>query len=409
MADSDDEADTVAHPRMSLRTVLGGLLDTEELAGLEDDNEAVAEMLGDLGDVGLDDDACTDDTPAIAVSTTGERVQAAIQRQAAQAEVRRRFGFSAAIKIDEVDISETPSEYAWLTDPKWANSMSETGRVHAAIRKAIDMTSRDTPPPMGHGNVYDVPNSIDGCRLPRWVSIAPRLQPSNTVSTVHTGCQPNQERLAANQLPTTFNPNSFAANKLRGEDSTGLLFRSGSGVIAGARGQMPSALACYETVLMLLRMDMMPFECKYQLQNIVCNARCFPINLEALSKAYPMHARFEETRFPGLVFRFGHGVQWVFIFFPSGNVIGTGFPCWTHANIAWRWIFSHVLVEFRDSNPTTRETAATKKNRAFNDDAVFLETLRVIRGVGIKRACAKMLSEEADPVQVKKLRAALTD
>lgn len=252
-----------------------------------------------------------------------------------------------------------------------------------------------------------MPGAIEAIRLPRWVCVAPKLRASNTVSTVHIGCEPNQERLATNYTSTTFNPNSFAAIKMR-RTATGLFFRSGSAVVAGARGQLASSNACIEFVRQLQRMHPMPFEPTCKLQNIVVNARCFPIDLDLLAQRYSVHARYEITRFPGLVFRFGHGRAWVFIIFPSGNVIATGFSSWVEANLVFRWLFAHVLCEFKDSKAAARETAAEKKNRAFNNDAAFAVAMRAITRVGLKRSYDAMLRASARAAGIDTLDLAAT-
>lgn len=405
MADSDDdEVENIPHRAMTLSVVLGNVLNNEEMEGLvEQQNTTDGEIAGIindmLGDVRLTDRRNDDDDLAQLMSNVrlstqaeangrrllkNERMEAILKRQLHLESVRQAFGLSASVRMNEIDISEIPPKHAWLTDPKWYTLMSETGRVHDAVRRCIDYSASAELPQMGQGHVYAVPNTIESIRLPPWVCYTPLLRASNTVSTIHTNCEPDQERLATNHNSTTYNPNSFAANKIK-RGATGLFFRAGAGVIAGPKGQQASSNECLDFVRFLQRMDMMPFEPTCKLQNIVSNASCFPIDLNLLARAYPSNSRYEVTRFPGLVFRFGAGKPWVFIIFPSGNVIGTGFCSWVDENLAWLWLFCYVLVQFKDSKDVARETAAEKKNRTFNDESVFCSTTKQILRVGMKR------------------------
>jgi len=207
------------------------------------------------------------------------------------------------------------------------------------------------------------------------------------------GVEPRQAELARNHLSTSYNPRSFAANKIR-KRATCLVFKSGNAVIAGLPGELAALNGCLEFTLLLQRMSMMPFEPTCRLENIVTNAYCFPINLDALAAAYPINTRYEVTRFPGLIFRFPHGLPFVFIIFPSGNIIGTGFSSWVAAYLAYLWLFCYVCVQFKDSKDASRESAAEKKNRAFNDDAVFAASARTLALVGFKQTYAAMLRRE---------------
>lgn len=437
MADSDDDNNDAprGHTRMSLRTILGPVLDAEELQGIEDDDDAMQELLADMVDTlnlsdGEDDaiepevdqlplppppplplsssssraadgisgaataDAAAAATTSTSAGPTASYVQVAVERQTNLARLRKRYGFAASVRLDIVDASEPLNDYAWLTDPRGRDPTSERTIVHDAIRRVVVADSSEDPPPMGDGNAFDVPQSIADVRLPRWACVAPLLRTSNTVSTVHTNCQPNQEQLAMNHGSTTYNPNSFAAVKIK-RVATALYFRSGRMVVAGARGQRASLLASLQFITRLQRMDATYFDPTCRLQNIVCNATCFPIDLDMLAERYPVHARYDVLRFPGLVFRFGHSKSWVFIIFPPGTIIGTGFVDWTEANLAFRWLYSHVLVQFKNSNLYARETAAEKKNLAFNGSSVFATTINALTAVSLKRTLDDMLREDA--------------
>ena len=406
-SDDDDDVPQVAHRQESLRTVLGNVLGMEELEDVEDDDAAVDEMLADMiggtdlrGDDPGDDNEDSDDNnnPAVPNSALTAHVMAGMRRQLWLEQIRKTFGFAPTVRLDTVDISTTPGRYAWLTDPLRAEELiSESGRVHAAIRAAIDPQSSAEPPSMGCANTHPVPRTVAEMRLPRWAAVAPKLSASNTVTTMHTNVEPDQTALATNHHSTTFNSRSFAAVKIKRRD-TCLLFRSGAAVVAGPPGHRAALNACLDFTRLLQRMDVMPFEPLCKLQNIVTNASCFPVDLDLLARMYPVHARYEVTRFPGLVFRFEHGNAWVFIIFPSGNVIGTGFDSWITANIAFRWLYSHVLVEFKDakSAATSHESAAEKKNRTYNNDSVFTSTRRAIEVACFKRTYTAMMHEEVD-------------
>jgi TATA-box binding protein (TBP) (component of TFIID and TFIIIB) len=410
--DDDDEQQPVAHRQESLRTVLGNLLGAEEFEDVDDDEDAgvddvLADLIGntdlsnDPGDVNDESDDAGGSggtaTPAAAQSTQTALALGGMRRQLWLESMRRTFGFAAAVRLDTVDITYSPASHAWLTDPVRSEALiSESGRVHAAIRAAIDPTSSDVPPPMGCANTHAVPSSLADVQLPRWAAVAPKLSASNTVTTMHTNVEPDQTALATNHHSTTFNSRSFAAVKIKRRD-TCLLFRSGAAVIAGPPGHRAALNACLDFTLLLQRMDMMPFEPLCKLQNIVTNAACFPIDLDLLARMYPVHARYEVTRFPGLVFRFGHGKAWVFIIFPSGNVIGTGFDSWLTANIMFRWLFAYILVEFKDAKSTaSHESAAEKKNRTYNNDSVFRSTQRAIEVACFKRTYADLMRAQVD-------------
>lgn len=409
MADSDDD---VAPPRASRAAIYTLLADVhlEELEGIEDDDEAIDDLLGDmvedinltdgeddegaLDDVGPDEQDESDIPSDASTSTRAARLHAAKERQAYMNNIRKMYGFGANVRLDIVDVDTNPSFADWITNPKYADATSERAMVHNAIRNAMIPNSSDTPPPMGDCNTFDVPRSIEDIKLPKWAArVAPLLIASNTVSTIQTDCETNQERLAINHGTVTFNPMSFAAVKIR-SDPTALVFRRRI-VVAGARGQRASMLACLYFTYLLQRMDPMYFVPTCKMQNIVCNARCFPIDLAMLAERYPVNSRYDVSRFPGLVFRFCHGKSWVFIIFPC-NVIGTGFDDWNAVNLAWRWLFSHVLVQFKDSTAMGRETAAEKKNIAFNNSTIFAKTVRSIALVGVKRACEQLFKDESE-------------
>jgi TATA-box binding protein (TBP) (component of TFIID and TFIIIB) len=406
--DDDEEEAPVAHRQESLRAVLGHVMDMEMFDGADDDDDAVDEMLADMlhatdlrdadpaSDEREESGGGDDGAPAPSLQTT--QMLAGLRRQCWLEGQRRTFGFAPSVRLECIDLSAPPQAHTWLVDPLRSEALiSETGLVHAAIRAAIDLESSDVPPPMGCANTHAVPGSIAEMRLPRWAAVAPKLSASNTVTTMHTNVEPNQTALATNHHWSNYNSRSFAAVKIKRRD-TCLLFRSGAAVVAGPPGHRAALNACLDFTLLLQRMDMMPFEPLCKLQNIVTNAACFPVDLDLLARMYPVHTRYEVTRFPGLVFHFGHGRAWVFIIFPSGNVIGTGFSSWIDANVAFRWLFSHILVEFKDAKSggaAGRESAAEKKNRTYNNDSVFAATRRSIEVAYFKRTYAEMMRAEA--------------
>lgn len=339
---------------------------------LVDDNSAAAAAVGEN-----DNDAMAEDANNVGTTTsrpTRQYIERAVERQLRLQEIRDFFGLPRSVRLEEVDVTANVSDTAWLTDPQHAYSHLETGCVHAAIRKATDVTKTKRPE-LGCGNTCQTPSSVASIRLPAWANVAPKLNQSNTVSTVQTNCLPQQERFAASFPSTNFDRRSFAANKVR-MDSTGLFFERGSGVVAGAQGSMPSRIACAQFVATLQRMDSLPFGISSTLQNIVCCSSCFRIDLEQLAQRYRLNTRYEVTRFPGLIFRPGPG-PWVFIIFPE-KMIGTGFVSWVDANIVWRWLFANVLCEFKDKKDSLQESAAEKKNRMYNSNASFATGLRAM-------------------------------
>lgn len=340
------------------------------IGNIDLNNEPLVDDAGDDGD----DDAMAEDRASASGLPTRQYVERAVARQLRFQEIREYFGLPRTVRLEEVDVSADVSDTAWLTDPEHAYSHLETGRVHAAIRKVTDV-AKTKRPELGCGNTCQTPSSVASIRLPAWANVAPKLHQSNTVSTVQTNCLPQQERFAASFPSTNFDRRSFAANKVR-VDSTGLFFERGSGVVAGAPGSMPSRIACAQFVATLQRMDSLPFGISSTLQNIVCCASCFRIDLEQLAQRYRLNTRYEVTRFPGLIFKPGPG-PWVFIIFPE-KMIGTGFVSWVDANVVWRWLFANVLCEFKDKKDALQESAAEKKNRIYNSNASFASALRAM-------------------------------
>lgn len=398
---SDSERDDVDEDnttrRRNLEFLMGGLVDNDMDNVLDDaDLDVVDELINGIvvDQADEDDDVDVDvgdggpvDGEQLCQKTRQPYIERAIRRQEMLQQVRQSFGFPRNIWLEEVDMSEDVPEHGWLIERRWANQRGETGRVHEAIRRATDR-SQSVRPELGRGKEFEPPSRLEDIRLPLWANIAPKLRASNTVSTVHTNCLPKQERFATNFNSTNFNPNSFAANKIKIQ-STGLFFERGSGVVAGAKGEMASRIACAEFVVMLQRMDSLPFGLSSTLQNIVCNASCFQIDLEQLAQRYRLNTRYEVTRFPGLIFRPSLERPWVFIIFPR-KIIGTGFVSWIEANLVWRWLFAYVLCEFKDKKDTLQESAAEKKNRTFNSNARFETALRATIAVSCRVAIERM-------------------
>lgn len=392
MSDSEnDDTNDKAANHDALSFLMGNLIDDDMLGDAF--REGVDDLLDLVADVDIQDGDENDETFQMASSASAVHhrmyVDQAVEQQTKLDEIRKFFGFGRHVRLEEVDVFTDVPPHAWLIDRKYARQHGEKGRVHEAIRRATDK-SQTTRPELGRGCVVDTPTKTDQIVLPAWAATAPQLRASNTVSTVHTNCLPNQERFATNYPSTNFNRNTFAATKIR-IDSTGLFFDKGSGVVAGAPGAMASRIACAQFVALLQRMDALPFELSSRLQNIVCNASCFRIDLEQLAQRYRLNTRYEVTRFPGLIFRPGAG-PWVFIIFPE-KIIGTGFTDWVEANLVWRWLFACVLCQFKDKKDLIQETAAEKKNRTYNTNASFKTALRAIYAENAHKAATEMLED----------------
>lgn len=402
--DSDEDEPPVPRQRM-LRALMGDDMLGVDIGDAEnvwddmcndlfaDDNMLNAAIAGEApdGEMNLQDDE------EFAESMVPEEmlsfVRGRIDEQIALIDERRRVGFTLLATRFDIVKPRPRQPHAWIFDhDEAALAYSEHARVHEAVRNAVDYSRSNEPPQMGTGYVVDLPVTLADIKLAPWsLRFSPKLHKSNTVATCNIGRDPDQEKLATNVMAASLNANLFAAVVIRMPTGTILVFGPGTVVVAGPRGLLPSRILCLEHVNFLQHIDAQHTEfSQYMLQNIVCHGSAgFRVNLRLLSVKY-VGARYEPDRFPGCILRMGNG-KWVFIIFDTSNVIGTGFTSWEEACLAWRFLHSNVLWQFKDMTPDSHETAQQRKNRQASNDTLFNTVLaRIARASTVRTVLKNM-------------------
>lgn len=211
----------------------------------------------------------------------------------------------------------------------------------------------------------------------------------NVVATFATGCSSIDAELLTMRLPGfCFNPQKFAAIKMRMNRAMALAFCGGHAVCPGSRRVNDARLGALHFVRMLLEAGQPVYFQRFRVQNIVCSCWApFGIDVKGIQDEYSGHANFTMSKFPGLAFRMLEPAI-VFNIFTSGKVVITGSRDYEHSVRAWHWLYTHVLTRHRAGAASRGNSSAmykveTERSRdTFSSDCDRLATKHARRPDG---------------------------
>lgn len=281
----------------------------------------------------------------------------------------------------------------WISDRRAADAMvdglaDEVGAAHQAILQRLVPHSAARCPPRGTQVREPVPGSVEEMRFKRWQLLTtPPMYTTNVVGTMYIGCPINVVRLVERGGGTCFKPRCFASVMWRSERASHLLFSDGKAVCVGANSVLQARIACEDLVMLLKRCQLPATNGNFRVENVVSSMHAgFPVDIEAIAKAYPLNAEYTRSKFPGMVFRISNDKKkLVFIVFKTGNCINTGMNSRLDALIAWRWFHSNVLWHFEErvglGRQLMRGARAAEAAAAADIDAAEAHVEQVCRAV----------------------------
>jgi len=183
-------------------------------------------------------------------------------------------------------------------------------------------------------------------------------------------CRLSDRRLStyelAYRLPgVDYNPQLFAAAKLRLPRSVVLAFCKGEGVCPGARSEWSSRLsALYFTDVHSRAGELVRFRA-FRTRNLVMVVWVpFEVYLNKLVAAWKGHVDYNESNFPGCAFRIGCGPDYgvTIVVFTNGRCVIMQAKRPADAYRAWYWFYTRVLCAFRRDTPAGTTSSAAYRN-----------------------------------------------
>ena len=209
----------------------------------------------------------------------------------------------------------------------------------------------------------------------------PKLSIQNVVSTFYLGCKDlNLKQIASRLKFLEFNPHKFAASTLRLTDprTTALIFGSGNVVNTGAKTASKSRLSCRMVVNIFQKCGLPVGFSNFRIQNIVASTGLdFPIKLRELNNDYAAYTSYENSLFPGLVFRL-RSPKIVFLLFRSGRLVVTGAKTEEEIMMYWKAFFDLVLINYIDVKDSLRCSSEYRQRNETNEYSMnyFYEALK---------------------------------
>lgn len=210
---------------------------------------------------------------------------------------------------------------------------------------------------------------------------APELCIQNVVSTFYLGCKNlNLKQIASRLKFLEFNPHKFAAATVRLTEprTTALIFGSGNVVCTGAKTAADARLACRTVVNIFQKSGLRVGFSNFRIQNIVASTGLtVPIKLRELNHDYNAYTSYENSLFPGLIFRL-RSPKIVFLLFRSGRLVVTGAKTEAQIQKFWLAFYSLVLVNYMDKDSTLRCSSEyrTKNERNSYSMGYFYDALK---------------------------------
>ncbi len=185
----------------------------------------------------------------------------------------------------------------------------------------------------------------------------PKLNIQNVVSTFYLGCKDlNLKQIASRLKFLEFNPHKFAAGTVRltNPRTTALVFGSGNVVLTGGKTAADARLAGRMVVNIFQRSGLRVSFSNFRVQNIVASTGLdAPIKLRELHHDFAAYSSYENSLFPGLVFRL-RSPKIVFLLFRSGRLVVTGAKNEAQIHRFWLAFFELVLVKYMDLEDSLR-------------------------------------------------------
>jgi len=221
-----------------------------------------------------------------------------------------------------------------------------------------------------------------------------------------------------------FNPQRFAAMKMRLGRAMTLAFAGGRAVCPGARRVMDARMAALQFTGLLLAAGEPVCHRSFRIQNIVCSCSApFEIELVDISNEYSGNAEYKTDKFPGLSFRMPRrgnqrrGI--VFNIFVTGEVVITG----THAHVAgrgrshfvsllltigsrdyeesaraWWWLYTYVLLRHRRGTAIRSTSSAAYKVQTHRAKDTFAADCDRLVGKYARRADGPLAQSKYAPL-----------
>lgn len=158
-----------------------------------------------------------------------------------------------------------------------------------------------------------------------------------------------------------FDPQRFAAVKMRMNRAMTLVFCGGRAVCPGARRVSDARLSALRFTQMLLDAGEQVTFRRFRVQNIVCSCWApFEVEIADIIREYSGNAEYKDDKFPGLQFRMNDPGT-VFNIFVTGQVVITGSRDYEHSIRSWWWLYTHVLVRYRRGTAARSTSSAAYK------------------------------------------------
>ena len=226
---------------------------------------------------------------------------------------------------------------------------------------------------------FDIPHDILALQItPNDLRTVPKPVISNVVVTFSFGNRCIDTDLLTTRMPgLAFNPQNFAAIKIRGQRAMALGFVSGEGVSPGARSIEDARLYVLRFIRLYLDDGQLVHYNNFHVENIVCTVWApFEIDIDAIKAAYSIFIEYTNDKFPGLIFRMRNS-KIVFNIFVSGRVIIAGSHNYDHSIKYWWWLYTNVLTRYQRGS-VTRSTNSARYKRELHQHDKLTEQCNII-------------------------------
>lgn len=216
-------------------------------------------------------------------------------------------------------------------------------------------------------SVQSIPASIPVPLTVNQAGITIKIQ--NLVCSINLGVALDLKQIAMKARNAEYNPKRFAAATLRLRDpkSTGLVFRTGKLICAGAKSESDARLACRKYTRLIQKIGFPSAECaSFTMINLVAtlNVR-FPIRIESLAAEYSDECTYEPEIFPACVYRLTQP-KCVVLMFVSGKCVITGAKSEAHVHQA----IDHVwpMIQLFKKQPVQQQQLPAPVDEDFDEE-----------------------------------------
>ena len=182
----------------------------------------------------------------------------------------------------------------------------------------------------------------------------------------------NTELLTLRLPGLGYNPQRFAAAKMRLPRAMTLAFCGGRAVCPGSRSVMQARLAALRFTDIQLRAGEYVEYRKFRVQNIVMSVWApFEIELKEIIDEYSARAEYPDTKFPGLTFRMGSHV--VVNIFVTGRCVITGSKSERLSYCSWWWLYTYVLKRHMRGSAAGTTSSSSYRMSTFRRCDTFVD------------------------------------